>query len=201
MRGNGVAAFEDDVAGQVFVGAAEAVADPGAGAGMSEEGEAGVYGEVPLGVFVDGAGHGADDGEVVGAMAQVGEEAADVEAALAMLLEFEGAGEDFAVVVELGAFDFDGHGLTGFFFEAWFGVEGVNVRDAAGHVAEDDVFGFRRVFAGAMASSWRGSFGGGESLAGSVVVQEAGKCQQTKTARAFFEHFSSRDGGAVIEHR
>jgi len=105
VRDAGLAALQDDETGQVLVLGAEPVVHPGAGGRVTDQREAGVEEVVSLRVLVHGAGHRADDGQVVDARACVGEHAADRDAALAVLLEGEGRGEDVAVLVELGALD------------------------------------------------------------------------------------------------
>ena len=143
MRRDGVTALQDDEGRQIAVSASKAVADPRAGTGMPHEGEAGVEGVVALGVFVDLGGHGADDGEIVGApLLNLGKHRADFQAALAALFEVKRAPENLPVVIELGAFHFDWHRFAVHFAELGFGVEGIDMGDAARHVEEDDVLGF-----------------------------------------------------------
>jgi len=142
VRGFGAAALEDDVGGEVAGFGAEAVAGPGAGAGVSEEGETGVHEEVALGMLAELGGHAADDADFVDDAGDVREKVADGDAGLAVTVEGPVGGLDGAVVVELGALNGNGHGLAGVFFEEGFGVEGIDVGDAAAHVAEDDGAGF-----------------------------------------------------------
>ena len=142
VRGFGAAALEDDVGGEVAGFGAEAVAGPGAGAGVSEKGETGVHEEVALSMLAEFGGHAADDADLVDDTGDVREEVADGDAGLAVAVEGPVGGLDSAVVVELGALNGDGHGFTGVFFEEGFGVEGIDVGDAAAHVAEDDGAGF-----------------------------------------------------------
>ena len=190
---HGIAAFESDVGGEVFIGGTQAIADPGPGAGMSQERKSGVNGEVALGVFIDRRGHGTNHGKFIGTLAEVRENAADFESALSVFPEGEGAGKDLAVVVELGALDFDRHGLSGFLLQTWFGIEGVQMRDAAGHVTENDALGFLRPIESPV---W--CVGQKASLA---LVHEAGEGQHTESARTFLEHAASGKEGLISEHR
>ena len=135
------AAFENDVAGEVAVLGAESIAGPGTHSGVSDEGEAGVEKEIPLGMLVDRTRHGAHHGEVVGAVgAQVRKEIRNGDATFTPGSKIKGAAVDVAVVVELGALDLHRHGFAVEFAKAWFGIKAVEVRDASGHVAEDDPF-------------------------------------------------------------
>ena len=108
---------------------------------MTHEREAGMEEVVPLCVFADLAGHRADYREVIGALRDLGEEVRHLDARLAVALGFPWAAHDVAVVVEDRALDRHGHRLAVQLGEGGLGVEGVDVRDAAGHVAEDDVLG------------------------------------------------------------
>ena len=141
MRDAGLSALQDDESGEVLVLRAEAVVHPGAGRRMPDQRKPGVKEVVALGMLVHLARHRPDDGEVVDAFADVGEHAADRDAALAVLLEGERRGEDVAVVVELGALDPGRHRLAVIAVEQRLGVERVDLGYASGHVQEDDVFG------------------------------------------------------------
>jgi hypothetical protein len=105
---------------------------------------------VPLSVFANLARHRAHDREVIRAAGDVREEVRHLEAGLAVALGLPGAAEDVAVIVEHRLLHRYGHGLAVQAGEGGLGVEGVDVRDAARHVAEDDVLGLglRRTFAG-----------------------------------------------------
>ena len=117
----------------------EAVGQPSTGAGVSHEGEARMEEVIPLGMLADLTGHRADEGEVVGALGDLWEEISHLEARLSVALGFPRAAHDLAVVVEDGALNRHGHRLAVQSRQRGFGVEGVDVRDAPGHVAEDDV--------------------------------------------------------------
>ena len=135
MRRDGVTALQDDEGRQIAVSASKAVADPRAGTGMPHEGEAGVEGIVALGVFVDLGGHGADDGEIVGApLLNLGKHRADFQAALAALFEVKRAPENLPFVIELCAFHFDWHRFVFLFVYLGFWVEGIVMVDASLHV-------------------------------------------------------------------
>jgi hypothetical protein len=86
-------------------------------------------------------------------------------------------GLDGAVVVELGALNGDGHGFAGVPFEEGFWVEGIDVGDAAAHVAEDDGAGFGGDVLGAVDESGLGflldeAVQGGEAEAGGGTGEE-----------------------------
>ena len=59
-------------------------------------------------------------------------------AALAISLELERTGEDVAVLIELRSLYLNGHGLARILLEFRFGIEGVDVRSSARHVAKYD---------------------------------------------------------------
>ena len=85
--------------------------------------------------------HGADDAEIVNALADFGEDLADFEAGLAVAFELPGRAHERAagtVGADLGA----GHGLAIVLSQGGLGVEGIYLRHAAIQKQEDDVFGF-----------------------------------------------------------
>jgi hypothetical protein len=84
------AAGEHDEAGQLVAFAAEAVTHPRASTRISAEGEAGVHEVIRLRMLVPDAGHRTDDGEVVGAGADVREQFADGKTGLAVAFELPG---------------------------------------------------------------------------------------------------------------
>ena len=106
---------------------------------MSFHGEARVEEEVRLGVLAEVGGHRAHDRQPVGAGRDLGEHVRDLQAALAVPGELEGRGEDIAVVVEDRPGNLHRERLAGFLRESGLGIEGVDVGDAAGHEAEDDL--------------------------------------------------------------
>ena len=71
-------------------------------------------------------------------------DAAYGKASFSVLFEFEGTWKNFAVVVELSAFDFHGHGFSSFFHQPRFVIKRIKMGDPAGHVAEDDTLGLCR---------------------------------------------------------
>src|SRR5687768_6456084 len=89
--------------------------------------------------------HGADETEVVSALADVGEEFGDGEAGLAVVFEFPGGGEEGFELDAMGGGDVFGDGVGAGFaveiLEGGFGVEGVDLGDAAAHEEDDDGFG------------------------------------------------------------
>ncbi len=138
---------EDDEAGQVVGFRAESVEDPGAHAGAAGDDGAGVH-EGVGGIVVDLLGpHGADDADVVGDAADVGEERADLLSGFAEFLEgMLGAEAGEALALQLGDLLAGGkgigHGLAGHFGELGFVVEGFEVGGAARLIEEDDALGF-----------------------------------------------------------
>ena len=112
----------------------------------------------------------------------MGEDAAHGNAPLAVFFELEGTGKDLPVVVELSAFHFHGHGLPCLALQSRFVIEGIQVGDPAGHIAEDDALGlpwfFQRVV------EWRF----GEQLLALAIIQQTGQCQHSESTRALLEH-------------
>ena len=133
-------------AGQVIGVRAQAVEHPGAHAGASRDDGAGIHQGVG-GVVIDLLGpHGADDADVVGDAADVGEQRADLLAGFAEFLErMLGAEADEALALQLGDLLPLGegvrHGLAAQFGELGLVVEGFQVRRAAGLIEEDDALG------------------------------------------------------------
>ncbi len=160
MRHAGVAALQDHEARKILVLAAEAVVEPGASAGVAHERKARVEEVISLSVFADLARHRTDDGEVVGAVGDLWEEVRHLDARLAVTLGFPGAAHNISVVVKDGALDRHGHRFAVPFREQRFRIEGVDVRDATGHITEDDILGFR--LQGAFAGAFGAEDGRGE---------------------------------------
>ena len=79
---------------QVLVQAAQAVAHPGAHAGEARQHEAGVLHKRGRAVHVRLRHHRMDEGDVIDALGQMGQQAADVLGALAVLLPLPGALHD-----------------------------------------------------------------------------------------------------------
>lgn len=139
-NGGGDLRTEDDESGEVLVVSAETVGEPGAHGWSSNDVGAGVHHDERGLVVGDLSEYGADDTDVVDALADVGKELADFDAALAVLFEFEGGLHErasFALVAEVAT----GHGLTVVLGEHWLGVEAVDVGEATVHEEEDDVLG------------------------------------------------------------
>src|SRR5439155_10052148 len=135
------AAVEDYEAGEVFGFGAQAVGDPCAHAGPALRARAGVEEVVGGGVLGKVGSHGADEGEVIGARGDVGEEIGDGQAGFAVVFELPGGAQGGAVVVELGGLHFHFEVLAVLFGEQRFGVKGVHGTYASIHVEEDDVAG------------------------------------------------------------
>lgn len=111
-----------------------------------------------------------------------------------MMVEFEGAWEDLSIVVELGPLNLHRHRLTGFLCEARFRVKRIQVRDATGHVAQDDALGPLRV-------PERPMLRGVGPEACLALVQEASQGQHAESARAGFEHVATGDATGISEHK
>ena len=133
------AAASDHEARQVPILAAQPVGDPRPHARKSRERQAAVDVVVALGVLHELGGHGADHAQFIGDLAYAREQVADRDPALAARLERPRAREDRAVLVEHGPLGLERHRLTGLLREARLGIERVDMRHAARHVAEDDV--------------------------------------------------------------
>ena len=134
-----LAAFQDDVAGQVAVLGAESVAGPRPDTGVSDERKAGVEKEISLGVLVDRTRHRPHHREVIGTVGpQMRKEIGDGNPASAARSKIERTAVDVSVVVELGALDLHRHGFAVKITQQWLGIKAVEVRDAARHVAKDD---------------------------------------------------------------
>jgi hypothetical protein len=107
---------------------------------MTEEREAGVHEIIALGVFGKLGRHRPDDGQIIGARADLREEIADWNSALTVIAKLPRAGQQISVVVELRALDRPRQRFAGVLIEARLGIERIDLRHAAGHVAENDVF-------------------------------------------------------------
>ena len=132
-------AAEDDEPRQVLVLGPQTVGDPGPHAREAGERHAAVEVEVRLGVLHERRGHRADDGQFVGDAADVREERADRDAALAVAGERPRTRPDVAVLVEHRPFGLERHRPARLGRQTRLRVERVDVRQPAGHVAEDDV--------------------------------------------------------------
>ena len=86
--------------------------------------------------------HAADDADIVDRFGGLGEELADFDSALAILLEFEGRrqrGPRFAFGGQVGNRQF----FAGKLGQAWFGVKRIEMGRAAVHKQVNDAFGLR----------------------------------------------------------
>ena len=163
------------VAGQVPVGAAQSIGDPGtyrsAALKLGPGGDVHGGGAVVVVLDLDPV----DEGQVVGALADAGKEAGDGAARLAVALEFKGAGNDPVRLVEV-ALDLSGKAaqggqfLPGEFLQSRLVVEAVHVADPSRHEHEDAVLGLA---AGVRQGRSRGSRGACRQL----VRQHAGQGQ------------------------
>ncbi len=176
-----------DEAGEVLVFGAEAVGDPGSEAGSGEAGFSAIHEEEGGFVVGDIGVHGADDGEVIGAFADVGEEFTDLEAGLAVALEGEGGTEGGAGFAF--CFEVEREFLAVPAGEFRFGVEGIDVGDAAIGEDMDDAFGF----------GWKvGGFGGeGGGWAGgeSGGIGEEAEAEGSETEAAALEELAAGEEG------
>ena len=139
-----------DERGQVFVFAAEAVADPSAHAGVAGllvAGAAEGLGRIVVDRVAVGRFHEAD---VVGDALQVGQQVADPGAVLAAASAGPHGGDDRVMALaarhageSLRAFDGGRDFLAVVFGERRFVIEQVDVREAAGLEEAEDALGFR----------------------------------------------------------
>ncbi len=136
------AGVHDDEAGEIFAGAAETVGHPGAHAWAALQTGARVHEIVAGGVFGVLGDHGADDGHVVDAGCDVRKQAADRGSGLSVALEFERGTEQQRADGPDVLWPLERQWLTALFLQALFGVERIDVRDAAIHEQEDDRFRF-----------------------------------------------------------
>lgn len=132
-------------------------------------------------VFGELGDHGAHDAQLVHALTDVRKEAADRNAALAVLREFPRAAEGVAVVVELGGLHGRGEGLAMIGLQAWLRIKTVHLRNAAIHVEKDDVLG-----------------AGGEL--GQTRGQGAGVRAESAIAEQGRERNGPKTGGALPQH-
>ena len=144
MRHAGTTALQHDVARKITRLGAEAVAGPRSGAGIADEGKAGVHEEVSLRMLAELRRHAADHAQLVRHRGHVRKEVTHRHAALAMALVGPVRGLDSAVVVELRLFHLAWHRLARVFFEQRLRIKRVDVRHAAAHVAKDHAACLRR---------------------------------------------------------
>ena len=170
---------------QVLVFAAEAVAEPGAEAGANLAGVAAVHQEQRRFVAGDVGVHRADHGDVVDRLGGATEDVADLDAALAVLVEFERRGEGGAGLA-LGRECAAGQQLAGIFVEHRFGIERVDVRRAAVHEDVDDALGFGGEVGRVRAE--RIGRGGGRFLGAHDQVAE---CERAEAHAAAVEQFAA----------
>ena len=133
---------EHDVAGQVLVLGAEAVGEPRAERRTADLDVAGVHHQHRRLVVRDVGVHRADHADVVGARADVREELADLEAALAVALERERRLHQRAGLA-LGRDGAARQRLAVVLVEHRLRIEAVDLRQPAVHEQEDDVLGAR----------------------------------------------------------
>ena len=130
--------------------------------------------------------HAADDGDVVDTSRDVREEVADRRAALAVAVEVPRGRHDVAVLVEHRARRLERHRLAGFLGQARLGVERVDVREPAGHVAEDDALDLRLEMGRLLAGLLRGAGVG-------RICHQAGQGQHPESGRGRAQHLPARD--------
>jgi hypothetical protein len=139
----------------------------------------GVDDVVALRVFVGGAGHRADQAEIVGARTDVGKEFADRHAALAVVAKTPRAGHDAFHIVKHGGLHGHRHRLSCVATEARLGIEAVDVRDAAGHKTKYDAFDFGREVG--------------------LLSREARECREAEAGGSLPEYLTAREE-SLIEH-
>ena len=142
---------EHDVAGQVLVLGTEPVGEPRPERWTADLDVAGVHHQHRRLVVRDVGVHRANHADVVGAGADVREELADLEAALAVARELERRLHQRAGPA-LGGHGAAGKRLAVILRQHRLGIEAVHLRQPAVHEQEDDVLGARRM----MQSAGRG---------------------------------------------
>lgn len=187
---------EDDEGGEVLVFGAESVGDPGADGGEALEDEAGGHLEDGGSVGVGAGDHRVEEGEVVGEVAQVGQEIGDHFAGLAAGAEGPGGFHEGAAFSEERG---DGVGALGFeavvLGEIGFVVEGVDGRNSAGEEDHDEVLGL-----GGEVGVGSAEAGGGAGVAG----EEVSEGESGGAAADFPEEFAARGTagrGGAMGHR
>ena len=138
------AAAEHHEPGQVLVLGAQPVGHPGAHAREAVERHAGVEVEVRLRMLHERRRHRANDRELVGDGPDVRKQRADRNAALPVTRELPRARQDVAILVEHRPLGLERHRFARLGRQPRLRVERVDVREAAGHVAEDDILHLRR---------------------------------------------------------
>ena len=132
---------EHDEARQVLVLRAQTVGEPGSHGRAAGELIAGVHHEQRRFVVRAVRVHGADDADIVDALAQIREDLADLDAALSEFFELEGRLEQvtrLALGFQIGC----GHGLAVILGQHRLGVESVHLRGPAIEEQEDHSLGF-----------------------------------------------------------
>ena len=173
---------EGDEAGKVLVLGAQAVKHPGTHRRPHELEAAGVQLEKTLRMRRHGGVHAIEQAEVVGVAGEFWEQLGNPQATLTVLLEFPRRRHEFAVA-ELGQL------LALVAGECRLVVEGVNVRWAAAHAAEDHALG--------LGQEVRAS--GGERRAGrGLRGAHPGKGHVAEAGRETAEHVAARQQIAVV---
>ena len=182
---------EDDVAREFFVFGAEAERDPGAGAGESRAGNAGIDlvqgGDVVVGLAVEGL----HEGEVIGMFGDVGVMFAEPGAGVSVLLEgVGGLHEGAGIAVE----DVDLDLLAVAFGEFGLGVEEIDGAGGSFHKQPDDGLRLRGEMRGA---GGQGIDGGGILVGGEQTLssEEVGEGEHAKAGTSLGEKISAVGDG------
>ena len=129
--------------------------------------------------------HAADDGNVIDTGGDVREQVADRRTALAVAVEVPRGRHDVAVLVEHGARRLERHRLASFLGQPRLGVERVDVRQAAGHVAEDDALDLRLEVGCLLVGFLRGAGVG-------RICHQASQGQHAEAGRGRAQHLPAR---------
>ena len=181
----------DHEAGKILVQGTQSIIQPSAEAGFADEDAAAVHLETSARMGGGVGMHGADDAQIIGELRSVGEQAADLESAAAVMTELERRLHEFADGATVGAdLGIAAVGLAIPLGECGFRIEGVDLTRPAIHEEEHAVFGFGGKVRG-FDREWiqhLGRVGGGsglgaceESVAGQLIDQgESGETAADK---------------------
>ena len=144
--------------------------------------------------------HRADDADVVDAGGNLRKQFADLDAALAVLLELE---RRLQQVARFGTDEFRHLERQRFAVEGGefrLGVEGIDVRRPAGHEQEDETLGLRGILRGSLRQRIVGGSGAG------LVGKQAGEPEQAEAVGEAQQHLAAAEnaGGTkrrILNHR
>ena len=187
------AGAEHDEARQVLVLGAEPVEEPRAEAGASQAGVAAVHQHQGRLVIRHVGLHRSDDANVVDALADIGEDLADLDAALAVLLEFERRAEGRAGLA-LGPEILGRQFLARVRVEHRLGVEGVDLRRPTVHEQVDHPLRLRRQGGRLRRQRRAGSRRGGRSGERTGFGQQPAERHRAEAHAGSAEHLTSGHG-------